>query len=340
MGSALAAPAIAQNLTKTSFGPTTTDISVGHAAQSSLPTTLGYWKEEGLEVDVFGVAGPTPGFQMVSSGKMDFVTLTADELLLGRKNGLILKTGYMHSREPIGRIVTLEANNVKGLADLKGKTIGMPVLQPSTYAYPAFREVGVDLEKDCKLVATGTGAPAALALRRGDISAWIAWDTAVAGLENRGLKFTTFRPSYFAELPGNFISSREDVFRNKPELFIKLCRGVAKAVHFGLHNPEAAIQIHWKLYPQTKPQTGDAATIMEETKRIFLSRFDGYKLNDAKKYGEVRPGTWERITKQMRDNGVIGADVDYAAIYTPQFIDEINKFDREAIEAQAKNWRG
>ena len=46
-------------LYRTSMGPTTVDISTGHAGHSSLPTSLGYWKAEGLDVNVFGVAGDT-----------------------------------------------------------------------------------------------------------------------------------------------------------------------------------------------------------------------------------------------------------------------------------------
>ena len=58
-------PAAAQGLARTSFGPTTVDISTGHAGHSSLPTALGYWKDEGLDVNVFGVAGETAGVQLL-----------------------------------------------------------------------------------------------------------------------------------------------------------------------------------------------------------------------------------------------------------------------------------
>ena len=66
-------PAAAQGLAKTSFGPTTVDISTGHAGHSSLPTALGYWKDEGLDVNVFGVAGETAGAQLLLGSKIDFI---------------------------------------------------------------------------------------------------------------------------------------------------------------------------------------------------------------------------------------------------------------------------
>ena len=90
----LGSPALAQSSTTIRFGPTTTDISTGHAAHSSLPQALGFWKDEGLDVDVFGVAGSTTGMQMVSGGQMEFVTITAEEMLFARANGMPVKTGY------------------------------------------------------------------------------------------------------------------------------------------------------------------------------------------------------------------------------------------------------
>src|SRR3982074_1901052 len=89
-------PAAAQGLAKTSFGPTTVDISTGHAGHSSLPSALGYWKAEGLDVNVFGVAGDTAGVQLVSGSKMDFMSLTGEGLLAARAKGVPLKAVYMH----------------------------------------------------------------------------------------------------------------------------------------------------------------------------------------------------------------------------------------------------
>src|SRR5215467_1018085 len=51
-------PAKAEKLV---FSPTTTDLSVGHAAHSSLPRYSQCWTKEGLDVDVVGIQGATAG---------------------------------------------------------------------------------------------------------------------------------------------------------------------------------------------------------------------------------------------------------------------------------------
>ena len=337
---ALAAPAWAAPY-KTSFGPTTVDISTGHAGHSSIPKKMGYWAADNVEVDVFGVAGAVPGLQMVAAGKMDFITVTAEALMLAQAQGMPLKAVYVHARSPISKFVVLKSSGVKSVKDLKGKTIGMPVLEASSaYFGGIFREAGLQFDKDAKLLATGTGAPAALALQRGDIAGWASWDTAVASLENRGMELVEFRPSYFDDLIGNVIVTRNDMIEKHPEVVIAVARGIAKAVHFGLANPDAAVKIHWDVYPQTKPQNADPAVALKEAKAVFVSRFSSYRLPPGGLYGASRPEQWATMARLMRESGApLPASYDPQTAFTDRFIVDINKFDRGAIEAQAKNWK-
>ncbi|MBV8193762.1 MAG: ABC transporter substrate-binding protein [Alphaproteobacteria bacterium] len=325
-------------LVKTSMGPTTVDISTGHAGHSSLPIALGYWKEEGLDVNVFGVAGDTAGVQLVSGSKMDFISLGGDPLLAARAKDVPLKAVYMHARMPIGRFVVPKSSGITKVAELKGKTLGMPVINRGTYIEAIFKEAGLDMAKDTKFVATGTGAPALLALKRGDIAGWMSWDTAVAELENRGMEFIEFRPKSFDSQFGNVVVTREEVIRDNPKLIVGLCRGIAKAVHFGLHNPDAAIQMHWKLYPQSKPQVTDEAKLMADSRRVFMARFSSYELSGTNKYGESLPAQWDYAADLMKKQGHLPDTFDVTRAYTNQLIDQINDWDRAAIEAQAKAW--
>jgi NitT/TauT family transport system substrate-binding protein len=337
---ALAQPALADPY-KTSFGPTTLDISTGHAGHSSIPKKMGYWAAENVDVDVFGVAGTIAGAQMLAAGKIDFISISAEGLMLAQAQGMPITAVYVHARSPISRFVVLKSSNIKSLKDLAGKTIGQPVLEASNgYFNGLFGESGLKFNKDIKLIATGTGAPAALALQRGDIAGWASWDTAVAGLENRGLQFTEFRPSYFDDLIGNVSATRNDMIEKHPDVVIGVVRGIAKAVHFGLSNPDAAVKIHWEVYPQTKPQTADAAEALKDAKVVFISRFASFKVPPGGLYGASRPNQWNKLAELMREAGSpLPAGYDPAKAFTDRFIVDINKFDRGAVEAQAKNWK-
>jgi NitT/TauT family transport system substrate-binding protein len=314
------------------------EISTGHAAQSSIPLALGYWKEEGLDVNVFGTAGSTAGIQQMAAGNLNFATVGGEALLVARAKGLKLKAFYMFARESIYRVAIPDGSPIKSFTDLKGKVIGVPTLTDGQIPYlkGAVQNVGLDPEKDITLLATGTGAPAALAVQKHDVAAYAAWDTVIANLENRGLKFSIIKPPYFDELFGNVVAAREDYLEKNPEVAEKLARGLAKASIFGLTNPEATVRNHWKMYPQTKPDIADQQKLMAESLRIFHSRFDGLALHGSEKWGEMTKAQWDRVAQITKAQGQIPADFDVASAWTNALIPAINKFDAQAVVAQAK----
>src|SRR5438128_855904 len=127
---ALAASSAAQDrpLRKVVFAVTTKDISVGHAAHSSLPTALGYWKDEGLDVSVTSVEGSVAGMQQLAAGNIHVVSLGPEEIVIGREKGIRIKGFYVQARETIFRIVVPTESEIQSVRDLKGKTIGVPTL--------------------------------------------------------------------------------------------------------------------------------------------------------------------------------------------------------------------
>jgi NitT/TauT family transport system substrate-binding protein len=334
-----AVPVMAQ--TKTSFAPTTLQISVGHAGQSSIPLVMGYWKQEGLDVDVFGVNGSTAGIQQIAAGNLDFATVGGDALLTARAKGVKVKAVYMYARRSIYKTVVLASSKYKSINDLKGGTIGRSSTAEANVIYfkTSAHLAGLDPEKDFKWLTVPVGA-LALALEKGEIAALSTWDTMVASLENRGMQLRELVPPHHDELFGNVVVTRDELIEKRPELVAKVLRGIAKASQFGLANPEAAIRIHWRQYPQTKPQHGsDPAAIMRQSMKVFLIRFKGLELFGTDKYGESLPAQWARAAAMAKEQGIVPADFDPREAWTNQLIDEANKFDRAAIIAQAKAWK-
>src|SRR5499426_3661736 len=113
---------------KVVFALTTKDISVGHAAHSSLPQALGYWKQEGLDVTVTSVEGSAAGMQQLAAGNLQIVSLGPEEIVIGREKGIKIKGFYVQARETIYRLVVPSDSPLQKVADLKGKTIGVPSL--------------------------------------------------------------------------------------------------------------------------------------------------------------------------------------------------------------------
>jgi NitT/TauT family transport system substrate-binding protein len=328
------APAQADKLI---FSPTTTDLSVGHAAHSSLPRYSQCWTKEGLDVDVVGIQGATAGMQQIAAKNVTFANLGPEVLMMARAKGAKVKAIYTYSRSTIYRAVALKTSGLTKTEDLRGKTMG--VIAMSTGAVPYGRQMlqtaKIDPDKDVQWLPIGEGAQASLSLKRGDAAAWFAWDTAVAALEAQGVELVHIKPPYFDDLIGNVIVAHEDFLANNKEVAAKVLRCIAKSTIFGLTNPEKAIKIHWELYPATKPDA-DEATAMKRARIVFESRFGGYQVPRGVKWGENLASQWRGVAKLMQAENLLPADFDTTAAYTNELINAINNFDAADVVAEAK----
>ena len=330
-------------LKKVVFAVTTKDISVGHSAHSSLPQALGYWKEEGLDVTVTSVEGSAAGMQQLAAGNLQIVSLGPEEIVIGREKGIKIKGFYVQARETIYRLVVPVDSPLQKVADLKGKTIGVPSLASGSVpvAKALVASVGLDPEKDIKLLAVGVGAPGRLALQQKTVDCLALWDTLQASIENSGMPLRRLDLPMIQEMLGQTLATRDDQVTENASILVGFARGVAKATVFGLANPEAAVRIHWKLYPETKPQTGDDAKAMKDALNVFNSRFMLQRVDNRPdpRFGIGTLAQWTKLQSIFKEQKVVEGTVPPADLYTAALVDQINKFDRAAIVAQAKAYK-
>jgi NitT/TauT family transport system substrate-binding protein len=127
----------------------------------------------------------------------------------------------------------------------------------------------------------------------------------------------------------------EDFLASNKQTVAKVLRCIAQTTIFGLTNPDKTIRVHWQHYPSTKPE-GDEKIAMEKARLVFESRFSGYSTPKGVKWGENLEAQWRGVAKLMQAENLLPADFDVTASYTNELIDEINKFDANAVIAAAK----
>src|SRR5205807_977001 len=81
------------------------------------------------------------------------------------------------------------------------------------------------------------------------------WDTLQASMENGGLQLRRLDLPIVHEMLGQTLAASDEYLAANPDVLIGVARGIARATVFGLANPEAAVRIHWRLYPASKPQS-------------------------------------------------------------------------------------
>jgi len=340
-----ATPVLAQGkpLKKVNIAVATAILNVGYP-MLTLAKTLGYWKQEGYDVDLMPVGGSLQAIQQMVANNADFVQVNASVVVQANsKNDLPVR--IVMNNGVLDWSVAVDADGpIKSVKDLKGKTIGVFTLATGGTAYlnSFLRANGLDPAKDVELVAVGLGAPPVEAMRSKKVQGLLYWASAIATFENSGLKLRKLVGDDWRSYPDYSLATMQGTLDKDPALASGIVRGMAKATVYALANPECAVKLHWQHYPSTKPSGADEATLMKWDLNAQQAQLDslaeGFKLNGGKLWGAADPAAFERLIKFMVEAKQIDKPVPAASIIvkTPDFFEKANAFDVKAIEADAK----
>jgi NitT/TauT family transport system substrate-binding protein len=164
----------------------------GKSAFYHLPLTvaeqLGYFKAEGLDVEIIDLAGGWRALQSVVGGAVDVASGAYDHIINAQVKGQKLKAFVMQGRAPgIAVGVSLKAMpSFRSIADLKGKKIGVSSPGSSTNMVVNLLLTRAGLKPgDVSFVGVGTSAGALSAFRSGQIDAISNVDPVMTMLEQK-----------------------------------------------------------------------------------------------------------------------------------------------------------
>jgi NitT/TauT family transport system substrate-binding protein len=340
-----ATPALAaETVLRWAVGTATLDPTFAHVA---VARELGYFKSTGLDLDVNVVplSGGADTVPVVLSGKAEIGYIGAEPLLIaaseGRAPNVVLI--YNQNREVIFPLVVKPESPIKTVNDLVGKTIGVQSLAASStfYIKGLLRSLGHNPEKDVEFVTVGAGAGSITELQRGTIDVLAQRDTLIAALENRGIKLRHLPTGAYTE---NYVNGgllvRPDYLKSHEKELCAFARGMSMGVEFILANPEAAIRIHWKQYPESKPTGVDDETALKQTRHVLESRMN--KWNPAgrnpNKHGAYSQTNWMAMVDSLGLKDKLSAAA-VEKLYTNALVPCINDFDAEKIRAQARAYQ-
>ena len=165
----------------------------GKAALNYLPLVvadqLGYFKAEGLDVELHDLADGAQAMQAVASNATDVCCGSFERPLLLQGKGQLFRAIVLLGRAPqiaLG-VSTRGVPDYKTIEDLKGRKWGVSSLDSSTHlvASTVLARAGLTAA-DVSFVRVGAGASAVVALRGAQIDALSSTDPAMTMLEQRG----------------------------------------------------------------------------------------------------------------------------------------------------------
>jgi NitT/TauT family transport system substrate-binding protein len=149
---------------------------------------LGYFKDEGLQVEISDFAGGAKALQAMVGGSADVVSGAYEHTISMQSKGQMITAFVLQGRAP--QIVLGVSNkampNYKSIADLKGKKIGVTAPGSSTNMLASFVLAKAGLKPtDVSFIGVGAASGAVSALRSGQIDAISNLDPVVSMLEQK-----------------------------------------------------------------------------------------------------------------------------------------------------------
>lgn len=302
---------------------------------------LNYYKDEGIEMEVLNMAGSAQTLQALASNNVEFTNLSPAIFVQGyaKSPDLNIISAYVWMRRAHWSVTVKPESPIKELREMKGKKIGILNTGDTGFfgAKAMFREVGLDPEKDFEWIAVGRGGTAGQALDRGQVDALAIWDAEYARIENLGFKLRHLpNTPGMKDLFGGAYGVNRTAFRSNREKLVGLFRGMAKSTVFAAANPELAIRMHWQIYPETKPKGKSEAEALKEAVHVMQTRIWKWLPSEQDEDKRIGGSTLRQWQAQVRFVNLQDKLPDANVLFTNDILDDVNKFDRKAVEDQAK----
>ncbi len=301
---------------------------------------LGYYKDDGYSVEFSTVRGTAAALQTLLSGQAEFAIVNAASLLLPAAKGQDLGVVgvYNWMRKNHIRFAVKPESPLTELTQLKGKKIGITTMADTgnLAGLPALKLVGLDPERDLTRLVVGYDGSAATALMNGSVDALAIWDVEFGRMENLGFNFRYLPlPPQIVNIFGATAAATREFAAREPQALLALGRGTAKGFLLTFHSPEAAIRLHWRLHPESKPKGKSEEEALKDQLYLVNMRLPLYKFDDLadRRWGAYNREEWQTWARIL---GVEDKIKGLGAFYTNAQVDEINRFDPKKIEADAR----
>jgi putative hydroxymethylpyrimidine transport system substrate-binding protein len=260
---------------------------------------LGYFEEAGLDVSIDAPSDPAAPVKQVAAGRTDLAISYEPEVALAREQGLDVVAVAALVNRPLTSLIWLKESKIKGVADLKGKTVATAGI-PYQDAFLKTILARVDLTpEDVKAVNVGFGLlPALLS---GSAGAMLGGYSNVEGvdLRERG-KAPVVTPVDQLGVPTYdelvFVANR-GALEEDPEKFRLFLAALERGTEAAVEDPGAATIAITEANPDLEPKL--AAAEVEATLPLLGAR------TANQPYGYMDPREWEAFTAWMRDNELI-----------------------------------
>jgi NitT/TauT family transport system substrate-binding protein len=313
------------------------------AAPFAVAQKLGWFEKEGIKVELVPLPGSSDCVKLVATKDLQVSLPSVEPLAIIRAQGVKARFFYTAYQGNVYGIAVPADSPVKSMADLKGKRIGVTSMASAgvIVARALAKQAGLDPDKDISIVVAGESAQTAALLRTKQIDALSQFDTQYALTINAGAKLRFLDHPEIRKFPSNGFIALDDYLKTNRKDAVALARGYAMGTVFAMANPEAAVRIVWDIYPQTRALGKDEATALRDDLLTLEARAKNWRYEpvDGKRWGDNVEKNYQAYLDWLLAQGVVKAKTDARDVVTNELLDDVNRFNADAIRGEAKAYK-
>ena len=269
----------------------------------------GYFKDEGLNVEIRTPPDPSAILQTVASGTDDFGINYQPDLLIARDAGIPVISILGMVQHPLNSVMALHSSGYTSLSDLKNKKIGYPGIPWNEDALNTMlKSDGLSGIDDIELVNVSWELGTSLMSEKVDavIGAYFTHES--ISLENQGYPVDIFRmedwgvPDYYELI----LVTSEMYLKNNPKIVEGFTRAVTKGYRDAIQDPQLGVDVLKKYSPD----------IDESIDRPGADLLQKLWIDSNGDFGKQTYNKWNNFGNWMKSNDIISKDLDIDDAYT------------------------
>ncbi|PQO22152.1 hypothetical protein C2I36_14555 [Rhodobacteraceae bacterium WD3A24] len=291
---------------------------------------LGYFADEGVEVNVLPSDTSIPYVAFLQNGQADVAMLDPVETLSAVAAGSEINTIYEVMQNAPEGIATPAGSDIDSIDDLEGTTVGLVSDRDRSFLQAALNTVGLSIDDVDTVVLGESGPTLAAAMRDGNVSAisgaapdWIA-------LMVNGIEVRMITPEELLASPANTFAVNADRVEELRDPMEGFLRAWSKGMYVSTFNVDAVAEMLRSAVP--------AEWENEEAGQLFLEMSIGMNVSTTERLGDLQRDVWTDLQPQYVEAGAIEQAIPVDEFLNDTYIDAANDFSRDEVEEDVEAW--
>lgn len=291
----------------------------------SIADRLGYFKQEGVDVEIVDFQGGSKSLQAVVGGSADICSGAFEHTVVMQTRGQRMQAFVLQGRAPqcVFAINHHTMKNYKSLADLKGKKVGVTAPGSSSQIMATYCLKSAGLKpSDVAFIGIGSSSGAIAAIRSGQVDAFVQLDPVIAMLQKNKEITVAIDTRKIAESDKLYGGPMVAGCLYAPEAFIKKNPNTIQAITNAVVRANKWIA---KATPEELVKVVPQSYLMGD-KALYIQSFVNNR-PALSKDGIIPAGAPETAKKALAtvNPQIANARIDMAATFTNRFAEVANK---------------